>query len=395
MDVGLSNELVFEAVVVLILAAGIVRRDLTAVVALLIAAVRVGVPVVYFAWYYDGAWTILDDFSYFTDGQRMLADGFNPLTALFTVEGFEELQMLSGGNHILYTWWNVLAQYLFGPNYFTAVLLNVLVTFVTAFVLRRTMELLRFPRPYCLGLQLLFLLHWDMIAWSSFVNLKDPIVQLLTVMSLYFVTRFFQRHDLYSIVGFLAVAQMFAIIRYYVPLIVLLTAMLWMTWQWKSNLRYVLIPLTVLAAYGAFPMLQEQAYELYPAQVLFGTARMLITPIPGRIDERYSYLLIPSLLHLAFLLPAVVGFVGLWRANTSARLYLLYLALIITLYAMTDELQGPRHRFQVAFIFVWIQFHFLWMLRPSRQARTYAPISFPTATRRPASPAPRPVGALA
>ena len=39
---------------------------------------------------------------------------------------------------------------------------------------------------------------------------------------------------------------------------------------------------------------------------------------------------------------------------------------IAAFYALTEILQGPRHRFQVAFIFAWVHFCFLWQLLSSR-----------------------------
>jgi hypothetical protein len=386
----------WEALVVIVAAALVVRRDLGLVLAVIIATLRVAVPVVYFAWYNDGSWYLLDDVTYWSDGQRILAVGYNPLTILLTPEGYEHIQEICGGHHILYTWWNVLAQYLFGQHYFAPVLLNVLVTFVTAFYVRRTMELIGFPPAYCRALEVFYLLHWEVIAWSSFVNVKDPIVQLLTVAELYCVTRFFRRRDWQSALGFVGVAQAFYFVRFYLPLVMLLGAALWMVWQWRNNLKFVLLPLALLGGYWALPIFQEHAAYLDPEAALTGTMRMLITPIPGRIEDYYSYLLVPSILHLVFLLPAAAGLVALWRASTPARLYLIYLVLIIELYAITEELQGPRQRFQVAFIFTWIQFHFLWVTFRSRQTATTRPAAAaPATTRAPLRPATRPAGAWA
>ncbi len=391
----LTVELLWEGVVVALLAVLTVRRDLGLFTALAVAVLRVSVPLIYFSWYFDGRWTILDDVTYFANGQQMLDEGFNPLTALLTFDGFEQLRSLSGGNHILYAWWNVLAQYLFGEHYFAPVLLNVLVTFVTSHVLRRSVELLGFPRGYGRGMQLFYLLHWEVVAWSSFMNLKDPIVQLLTVASLYFVVRFFQRRDWFAVLGFVGVAQLFGLIRFYLPLLVVLTALLWMTWQWKNSVKYLLIPLAGPLAWWAWPVLQEHAPYMDPESALYGTARMVLTPIPGRIDDFYSFLLIPSILHLTFLLPAAIGFIGLWRSSSLARLYLMYLAILIELYAITEELQGPRHRFQVAFVFVWVQFHFLWMLRADRRRSIQQAALARVPVRLPDRPAVRPAGAFA
>jgi hypothetical protein len=69
-------------------------------------------------------------------------------------------------------------------------------------------------------------------------------------------------------------------------------------------------------------------------------------------------------LHWVFFLPALCGAAWLWRESRAARLALIYLACLVGLYAITEELLGPRQRFQVAFVFAWAQFHFAWHMRP-------------------------------
>ena len=66
-----------------------------------------------------------------------------------------------------------------------------------------------------------------------------------------------------------------------------------------------------------------------------------------------------------------------------SRLFLIYAALIIVSYAVTEELLGPRHRFQLTFILAWMQFHFLWQMRPakSQQALPLRPVALQAARR--------------
>jgi len=50
----------------------------------------------------------------------------------------------------------------------------------------------------------------------------------------------------------------------------------------------------------------------------------------------------------------------LWREQPQVRPLFVYLAIALLLYGAFDELQGPRHRVQLIFIYAWAQFHFVW-----------------------------------
>jgi hypothetical protein len=208
------------------------------------------------------------------------------------------------------------------------------------------------------------------IAWSSFLNIKDPIVQFLTIAALYCATSFFVRRNGMAIVGFIALIPMFYWIRFYLPFLMLLAVACWIVWQWRDWRKYPLIGLAMAGAYLSLPILQQHSDFWNVERILDGTARFVLTPLPWSVLEGYSYLTIPSILHMLFIIPAAFAAASLWRQVPMARLYLIYFVIVVALYAITEDLQGPRQRFQIAFIFTWIQFHFLWSLRPNRQANT-------------------------
>ena len=272
--------------------------------------------------------------------------------------------------------------------------LNVLVTFCTGLLLGRTLDVLGVARGYRLGLQAFYLLHWEVIAWSSFVNLKDCIVQMLTVATLYCIVRFYRWRDLRSIAGFALVVFAFYWIRFYVPILILLATAIWMLWQWNDRWKYALmVPLIGTGYYYALPIISENTEQITLESIFSGTARMLGTPLPWNLVEEYSFLLLSSILHLLFLIPAIWGMWVLWRNYPMARLYIIYSMIIIVLYAVVEILMGPRHRFQIAFVFAWAQFHFLWMLRPVKQpATTLKPIASSSPLR---LRSPRPIGTWA
>lgn len=182
---GLSNDLLWVTFWIGFVSFAISSRDFSLGTAFVISLIKVLIPLLYFAFFFDGTWTFLDDISYQSQGTTMLERGYNPASALLTSDGLSNLFSLSGGFHILYGWWNVLAQYLFGPHYYAPIFLNVALTFVSAYFLFRIVILCDFKRRYAQGFIIFFLFHWDVLVWSSLVNLKEILVLALTVICFY------------------------------------------------------------------------------------------------------------------------------------------------------------------------------------------------------------------
>ena len=133
---------------------------------------RVVIVIGYFAWYYDGTWTTSDDVVYTAQGKTLIDRGETPLL-IVTPGGVETLQSIAGSNHILYTWWTLTWMWLLGAQYYAPVVANVFLTFLSAHVLARLMRELGFSSSYRRAITAFYLLHWDTIAWSSFLSFKD------------------------------------------------------------------------------------------------------------------------------------------------------------------------------------------------------------------------------
>ncbi|HEX4145214.1 MAG TPA: hypothetical protein VHY91_17030 [Pirellulales bacterium] len=365
---GFSSDLVFEAGVVALLALLIAWHDMPLILAVPAVLLRVGLTMFYFAEFFDGTWCLIDDLIYFNDSSTMLRDGFNPLTVLITPDGADALANAAGGRHFLYQWWSLSAMYLFGEHYYAAVLLNVLSTFVGGFLLNRITTLLGFSRGYRIGLELFYLLHWDVITWSSFINLKESLVQLLTICGMYCMVRFCQLRDWLSVVGFILVVQLFYWIRFYLPVLMLFSAVLWVLWQWSDPRKFVLVAIAggviLVGLQGVGGATEFIEYRQFP----YGFSVILLAPLPWvQFEDVFWFIGIPAVFHLALILPAGYGAWQLWKTNGVARLFVIYAGVLLCFYGLVefDGFRGPRQRSQLAFVFAWIQFHFLWSMRPA------------------------------
>ena len=123
--------------------------------------------------------------------------------------------------------------------------------------------------------------------------------------------------------------------------------------------EYILLPLAIVAINLPLPAISEYTDSMSLQALTNDFGRFCLTPLPWKIEVNYTFLTIPSILHMAMFLPAVIGAIMLSRECPGARLYLIYLLGAIVFYSATEELQGPRQRVQVSFILAWAQFHFM------------------------------------
>ena len=358
-----SHDLLFEVCCMAAVATLIAIRSLPLGLALAIVAIRFALPTIYFAWYFDGAWTMLDDLTYLEHGGRLLDLGYHPLSLITDSQAYETTCALIGGRHIMYVWWNFVAQYLFGEHYFSPVLMNVALTFVAAECLGRLAIRCGASEPYRMAIQAFFLVHWDVVAWSTVMNLKDILVLTLTLATMHRGVCLLQQRTVRDAVALVALGVSFFWLRFYVPLTMMLAAGIWIIGIWNDARKFLLWPFIIAACY--FCSHQAAEYSDYFSSDGFGinVMRFMLTPIPWSIAPGYEFATIPSVLHWLMFAPAFAGGFLLWNESRFARLPLVYFLIATCLYAMTDDLLGPRHRLQIAFVLIWTQFHLLWRLR--------------------------------
>lgn len=371
MPYGLTPQLVVATLVIFALGVVISSRVISLPASIVVSGAKVLLPMLYFAFVFDGSWTFLDDWGYFDHGRVLVQSGYNPVSFLFHTDSLLTLFILVGGNHVLYDWYNFLTQWLFGGFYFAPVFLNVGLTFGIAWMGYRIALSSKSPRQYAQGLFVFLLLQWELLAWSSLVNLKDTLVLFLTVALVYAGMQFIETRRKRYIVGVAVLVILFYWIRFYVPLILLLSAFAYLLPSAPLRIKLwstVLIG-GLVAGYGAYAgwdqLLAAAGTLTLGSRIVLGTVKMALSPQPWSIDPNYSFLLLPALLHWILFVPTVIGCVMLWQDVPRARVLIVYLLTALVVYgAGLDELQGPRHRVQLIFMYAWAQFHFLWYLLP-------------------------------
>lgn len=378
---GLNSELLFAAFCIFVFGTIIASRVIAVPAALAVSSLKVLLPLFYFAFFYNDDWALIDGAKYFSSGQELLAAGHTPLS-IFDPEAVIQSMIIANGHHVLYDWYNVLAQWLFGDMYAASVFLNVGLTFWGAYILFRIAALFDFPPVYCKGLFIFFLLHWELLSWTSVANLKDSLVLFLTVAMSYAGISYAKSRQARHLGLIALLLFLFYWIRFYVPLLMIGAVFVYSISLFTGRSRMFIIVggAVLIGVYGSvlgWQGLSEGVGKLAlgPA-IVGGTAKVIIVPRPWGLESEYTFLTVAAMLHWIFLVPTVLGVAQLWRAVPQLRFLFIYLAIILLFYGAFEELQGARQRIQVLFIYGWAQFHFLWhMLRFIRPAPSQAEVS--------------------
>ena len=93
-----------------------------------------------------------------------------------------------------------------------------------------------------------------------------------------------------------------------------------------------------------------------------GIATMVLSPKPWGLSYEYGFLYVSSILHWIFLGWTVLGMWLLVKKADVGQWLVIYAVGVLVIFGMTPEVLGPRHRFQIEFVFIVAQFVLLMTL---------------------------------
>jgi hypothetical protein len=350
-----------SALIILLLSTLILRTILSWPVAGFVSFVKVTLSIVYFCFFADGQWFYGgDDYKYYEIGIDLYRTGANPIMVLF--DPVAQWHLFRGqSNTALMGYFNYLAMYFFEPRYYAPVLCLVGISSATAVLLTKAVGAMS-SQQYQRSLTIFLALHWHTLAWTSFLNLKDSLVAFVAVGSIFVITRLRMRPVLYIPLYILALST-FNWLRFYFP--VFLIPPLVMTKilidSWKTRLV-----LSVGGVFCAVIFLQDElrmAWGLGDIRtVMYGAIHFLLQPVPWRLTEPATYLLIPAALHWLMMPIAFFGGWCLFRKSTEGKVIVLIFFLGVLFYALFPLIASTRHRMPFDFLIAAMQFHGIWVL---------------------------------
>jgi len=253
---------------------------------------------------------------------------------------------------------------MFGDHYFAPVALNVLLTCAVAFFgMRLALAEFGLTRREARGFFLFLLLYPEVLAWSTVFNGKETLVLLCHVLLLLGASRFFRGRILSSILIIAPTCFVLAGLRYYVPALFVIAFLVYSLTTYKLRHRAKILLLAVFV-FAAVLAQQYQglgyAFALLKSSFInpaFGLLHFVLTPVPFMAQPEYNFLNWPSLYHWCAFPLFLIGLTMLYRMKTSfARFAFIYFLTFIAFYSVFAQLQGSRHRFQLAFIFAICEF---------------------------------------
>ena len=328
--------------------------------AAVVALFRVGLTLTNFALGPLDA-RILDDVTYAQRAQELLAGGIGPWDVLSDADARDALFSRAGSRHVGFYFLNLAAQTAFGPYYSSGVLLNVVLSLIGARAVHGLALAFGEAPARARRITLFFLFHWDVLAWASFFNLKDTAVLTLAAWTLLWFLRTCEKPSALRLGLTLLPLSVLTVFRWYVSALLIASFAAYGLLALRGWARVALLAGSAL---GAAVVLQTTIRFglIHPAGLPGGAVRFFLTPQPWSVADHYGFLLVPATLHWLFAPLTLLGAVGLWTRLPRARLVLLWFALVLAFYAMVPLLQGPRHRYQTAFVLALMQFEGLRIL---------------------------------
>jgi hypothetical protein len=355
-------DLIYPAVVIFLVVMVVTFLATRSVIGAAVGAgIKAGLFLLNFAVFFTGQVTGFDDL-YYLDVASDLSQGGFAISDLF-LRG-DALASIAQSAHIIYPIHNYYAMLLFGDHYFAPVALNVLFTVAIAFVgTRLTVAEFQLTRRQARMFFLFLLLYPEILAWSTVFNGKETLVLLCHVLLLTGVSKLLRGRILAAIAFIAPAAYFLAGLRYYVLPLFAVAFLVYSLLASKSKHKGKTI---LFAAVCVSAVLVQQFSGLsYGINLiistfsdpLYGLIHFALTPIPFLADATYAFLNLPAFYHWLAFPFLLVGVRAVHRMKTPfSRFFIIYFCTIIAFYSVFEGLQGPRHRFQLAFAFAIFEF---------------------------------------
>lgn len=362
------SDLLITAFVTLLIGFIILMRYFSITASFLIIFIKVIIPFIYFL-VAERPWTPYDGETFQRVALELLNQGHTPWSLLFK---WDYLVDHVNSIHATPYWWNVLGQYLFGPYYFSPVFLNIILTLFIGIYLMFILSYAGFSEKYCKYYLAFFVIHWDVLVWSSFINIKGVLVTLLVVMYFYSLIRIVSDHrdgkSKYHVIWLMCILYIIYWSRFYIIAILIASTVLWLFIESevsfnKMSLLGGTISFVGITSFG-FQMARGTGYfnTVDFVNIITSVPRVILSPRPWAIQSEFSFLIVPAIFHWIFLIPAIIGFFRITPINKNIRLLSIYVVMFIGFYSLFSGLSSVRMRFQIIFVIILFQYHFIWEL---------------------------------
>ena len=312
---------------------------------------------IYFTFIFDGSQTFLDDLTYLDKGKKILDLKFDSVN-YFT----EVVNIVQSNTHFLYPMINSFAIYLFEPEYFAPVALNVAFSFFTGLLLFK--HLYKGNNRYLIFF--FVFLNPTIITWSSFFNLKDTLLLFLTVVN-FISIKFYKINFNKFLLFFLPSLILIYFLRSYYCYIIFV-ALIFIIFKNFNFSKITLLILILVILFISNDNVQN-IISLYITSLnkifsfsIYNFVKFFFTPIPFNTTGTYKFLDFVQIYHYLmipfFLFGYLLNFI-LFITN-KLNIYEIFILICFTLFMILasgmEIINGPRHRYQMEAFFIIYQY---------------------------------------
>ncbi len=349
------------SIIVLLLGTLILRNLFGWQLALVVSSIKVSITLSYFLFFADGQWFLGgDDYGYFHKG----ADLFLQESSLIKIWSHPSMTYYLEEQHsiALPIIINYLSVAVFGLHYYAPVFFNLVLTSLSTVFVGGILSSIRLERVYIVAGSLFFALHWVTLTWSSFLNLKEPLVTCLLMAGIFFITT-----NKISVIGrVLGVSVVFGLmlsVRFYYPVLIVGGILFASVGYLNRNVSIGIVAIVTLV----FALVLDDEVRFFFqfanfANFPYEVVHFVLQPAPWKITPPASYLIIPSLLHWITLVGALGGGILLFMSGWPGRVIVSTAVSGIVFYGLIPMIASTRHRVPLESLIVVMQFHFYYVI---------------------------------
>ena len=330
------------------------------------------IPLIYVTLFFDPVWSPSDT----SDVVKFFNAAYNlkgEIRHNFEANGYlGVLDMLNTWTFITYFWF-LTSLYIFGEVYWAPLFFSVIFSFLSMRVLYFLLVINDFKKNYSKSFVIFYGLHPYVIAWTSFVPLRESLVAFLLLCLFYMVFGILNnkiRLSFFSL-GFLSLI-LFVVydVRYNLTYIALVSLVLYLilygrginfigmrTSYFKSALGVLLIIFLMMGIVLSLPS-DVLEHVKFSSKIPFYAVKWFLGPIT--LSPEYTFLYLGVFFHIVLFLPSLIAGYSLWKQSFLFKFLIVNLLCASLVYGAAGF--GIRHRFQFEFILILMQFHLFYML---------------------------------
>lgn len=333
------------------------------ILSFIIPALKSGLYFLYFTFFFNGYFTISDDIRYLEIGKRLYLEGDIWVNLLNLANHTGEM----GSRHVTYYILNALSFNSFNRvGYYLPVSINIILTFISAYYMVKILRKKNFGEKNIIFYYVFFVLNIELLSWSTLLNIKDFLVQMLVIIIFYNLVSLREKKIKY-IIGILLSTYVLYFTRFYLLFFIIFTVIIIKLYKFcsvfrqKKVMRFLLIVIGLIIIFSYIYLFNYNDLNLLIKNTrnpLIGSARYVLTPIPFHYEPQYSFLVFSSLVNWLLFPFFIIGIVTCFKTKNISKEYLLfviYLSINVIFYGLFTELQGPRHRIHLLFLFSFFQ----------------------------------------